>query len=577
MLVWKDITLRLRDTRFLLDNVSGTTQPGQLNALLGPSGAGKTSLVKVLAKRLVRQKDLLLTGSVRLNDQMATRSQIGFVEQENFFFPTLSVLETVAFIVNLHFGENKTREEKNKLTWELLLQLKLEDASSTRVGNHRIKGISGGEKKRLAIAVELVDETKPCLILDEPTTGLDSAQALKVIEILSMMKTEKIVLFTIHQPRSSIVELLDHVFFLVKGQIVYRGPGSGVAAYLHDLGFECPLHFNPFDFFLDVISDPNRENCEMLYRQDRERTNMTSSPQPFVIVDDSSSPTRNIQRGWWSPIVSFHWVFRRSFQQMCRNSTAITIRVVLNLLLSLLIGSFYAQDSPYSYQKIQNKTGVLYLTTTNQAFGSVFNTINLFVSEKGIVLPEIENGRYGPLAYFLGRWLSDLPFTLLGPVVFGVADYFMVHLRNDVCAFFRYLLAISLASTTASSMAIIASALVSTPEIASAVITPFNIIFFIFAGVFISLQNLPSALRWISKISYIKWCFEALMVNEFREQTFHCLPEEGPMCVPSGDQVLESYGFHTSYRDAVLCLAGLNAGFLFLGYAAFLFAQRRFF
>lgn len=407
-------------------------------------------------------------------------------------------------------------------------------------------------KKKIAIAIEMIDINQPFLILDEPTTGLDSYQALQIITLLNEIKKDRNILFTIHQPRSAIVNLLENVIFISEGQLVFLGKMNNLLSHLENLGFDCGINYNPVDFMLDLISiDPNnKENTN-------ERLNFLIQNNKFetqIIYNQNVKIKSIIPFGLYQ-------LFTRSIKQIWRNRIAIQIKILMNLFLGILIGFIYFKKGRNAQEIIQNKVGVLYLTTTNQIFGTAFSVINIFVSEKNIVFREISKGQYNALGYYLSKIIADIPFQLIGPTLFGLINYFMVNLQKDFNIFCKYLFALYLAAIAAMFAGVCVSSFANTPEMASAIITPFNIIFFIFAGLFINLNNISKYLKWISKISYIKWCFEALFINEFKDTNIDNI---------DGNDVIKMYGFnHTNYYDCILYLCIIDIVLLLIGYFIF--------
>ncbi|KAI8848196.1 hypothetical protein BC829DRAFT_490218 [Chytridium lagenaria] len=223
---------RTRNKFFVLEGVSGCVRPGQVMAIMGGSGAGKTTLLDILAKR---NKAGIISGKILVNGKTMSdddyKSIIGYVDQEDTLMDTLTVYETIMY--------------------SALLRL---PRTMTRIGKAGSRGISGGEKRRVSIACELV--TSPSILfLDEPTSGLDSYNAYNVIECLVSLARnyQRTVLFTIHQPRSNIYALFDHLALLAKGRLVYAGPAQQQAIdHFSNLGFNCPLGFNIADYLVDL-------------------------------------------------------------------------------------------------------------------------------------------------------------------------------------------------------------------------------------------------------------------------------------------------------------------------------------
>ncbi|KAK7753005.1 FAD-dependent urate hydroxylase [Diatrype stigma] len=240
----------------VLTDIQGAAHPGEITAIMGASGAGKTSFLDILARKNKRGH---ASGDFYINGEKVTdpefKSVIGFVDQEDTMLPTLTVHETILTSALLRLPRAMSRAAKEQRVWEVEKQLGIFHIRDSLIGSEEGKGrgISGGEKRRVGIACELV--TSPSILfLDEPTSGLDAFNAFNVIECLvTLAKTYKrTVIFTIHQPRSNIVALFDRLILLAQGQTVYSGPFSQCQEYFDTIGYSCPPGFNIADYLVDL-------------------------------------------------------------------------------------------------------------------------------------------------------------------------------------------------------------------------------------------------------------------------------------------------------------------------------------
>lgn len=240
----------------ILSGVQGVAVPGQLMAIMGASGAGKTTFLDILArknKRGVIQGDFYVNGEKVIDSEY--RNVIGFVDQDDTMLPTLTVHETILTSALLRLPRGMGLPAKEQRVYEVEKQLGILHIKDQLIGSEdgSGRGISGGEKRRVSIACELV--TSPSILfLDEPTSGLDAFNAYNVVECLvTLAKTyNRTVIFTIHQPRSNIVALFDHLILLAKGRTVYSGPFSNCQGYFDRIGYPCPPGFNIADYLVDL-------------------------------------------------------------------------------------------------------------------------------------------------------------------------------------------------------------------------------------------------------------------------------------------------------------------------------------
>lgn len=247
--------------RVILQNISGYAQPGKLTVILGPSGAGKSSLLNAISGRLQENSGSELVGSVSVNHvrHQTNMSEISaYVMQDTCMFPFSTVAETLEFRKQMLMHHFANEDEANHRVRLVAEELQLNHLKKTIIGNESKRGLSGGEKKRVNIALDLLKD-RPLLFLDEPTSGLDAFQALNVVTVLKDLANKgRTVICTIHQPRSSIVELFDDIILLTAGKCVYNGPANEVVKYFSNLGFSCPFNHNVADFLLDTISIDQR-------------------------------------------------------------------------------------------------------------------------------------------------------------------------------------------------------------------------------------------------------------------------------------------------------------------------------
>ncbi|GAA5976093.1 hypothetical protein JCM10908_005384 [Rhodotorula pacifica] len=253
-LQFSDLSYILPSGKRVLDGISGAVKPGEIMAVLGASGAGKSTFLDLLARKSKRgtvQGEILVNGRAVTSTEY--RRVVGFVDQEDTLMGTLTVYETVLYSALLRLPRDMSFEAKRLRTLETMHELGILGIRDSRVGESGARGISGGEKRRVSIACELV--TSPSILfLDEPTSGLDSYNAFNVIEALVQLARtyQRTVIFTIHQPQSNIVALFDKLILLAQGKVVYSGKADQSQAYFQKIGCDCPPGFNIADYLIDL-------------------------------------------------------------------------------------------------------------------------------------------------------------------------------------------------------------------------------------------------------------------------------------------------------------------------------------
>ncbi|KAJ3193399.1 hypothetical protein HDU67_005149, partial [Dinochytrium kinnereticum] len=246
----------------ILHSISATFTPGTLTAILGASGAGKSTLLHLLHARtphLPTFVKAVRTGLVRHNGRELLDSEVGGVtasvrQDDSHLLPALTARETLVYAALIRLP-GLTVQERRARAEKVLWELGLKDCADTIVGGEGVKGLSGGEKRRLSVGLAML--TDPAiLLLDEPTSGLDASTASNMIHLLTKLAAQgRTIICTIHQPRSDLFPLFDRLLLLARGgRVVYEGPGQGLLKHLASKGHTLPPLTNPADFALDVSS-----------------------------------------------------------------------------------------------------------------------------------------------------------------------------------------------------------------------------------------------------------------------------------------------------------------------------------
>ncbi|XP_068085254.1 ATP-binding cassette sub-family G member 1-like [Anabrus simplex] len=235
--------------KHILKSISGHFRAGELSAILGPSGAGKSTLMNILMGTLHTN----VTGSVLVNGQPRDvnkfNRQTTYIMQEDLLQDHLTVQESMMVAANLKMSHKCKREEKLERVNEVLEMLDLSACKDTRS-----EMLSGGQRRRLSVALELVSNP-PVIFLDEPTTGLDSVATKQMMRVLSLLAEQgRTVVCSVHQPSATIFNQFDQVYILARGQCVYQGEPRDLVPFLEDSGLICPTTHNPADFSKSALS-----------------------------------------------------------------------------------------------------------------------------------------------------------------------------------------------------------------------------------------------------------------------------------------------------------------------------------
>nr|AAI65778.1 Abcg2c protein [Danio rerio] len=527
----------------ILKDVSGIMNPG-MNAIMGPTGSGKTSLLDVIAGR--KDPKGLKSGQVLVDNTIVTsdlRLCSAYVVQNDILMGTLTVRENLAFSANLRLSlKEYSSSDKEMRVNSVIQELGLKDCADTKIGTMFLRGVSGGEKKRCSIGMELI--TSPSLrFLDEPTTGLDANTANSIMELLqNISKKGKTVIFSIHQPRYSIFRQFDHLTLMNKGEIIYAGAADKAIIYFEDLGYKCEPFNNPADFFLDVTNGTIRphkssnnisEKCssseEMVDNENplavmyRKSPYFTKLKDRLTEISDGLDPevTKGDKVGYATPFYyQLLLVSGRTIRNILRNPQTSYAQLFLNIFFGILVGLIYYQIPHTLPEALQNRTGAFFFLVINMVFGNL-SAVELFVSERELFIHENSSGFYRTSAYFLSKVFADLiPNRILPVFIFSAIPYFMMGLKPEVEAFFLYCVTMSMVSLSAVSLAFLVSASVGSFAMANILIALPYVFMMVFGGFLVNLNSMLSGLSWLKWASIFRYGYNALAINELKDQVF---------------------------------------------------------
>jgi len=351
--MWSNINMKILDNK-ILDNVWGDFPSKQVTAIMGPSGSVKTSLLNILAGRVRSQGDkLVIESDIRINNysidptKISVRRKIAFVAQEESLQISATPREAIRFSAKLRLPRTTTDEAIGELTEDMLEELGLLSCANVIVGGALLKGISGGERKRTAVGVELVTEP-PLVFLDEPTSGLDSHNALLLCNLLRKIASRgSTVLVTIHQPSSEIFSSFDRLILLNKGRVMYNGSVSSIPSYFKERGYPVPVHFNPADHIMRVALTHSIDEmeCSGFFTPDQR-----AYLEPACSNGKGNNPLRisiagpgDYQSSKQGFVAQTRLLFDREIKNLYRNTHTLKTRSMMTTFVSLLIGCIFYQ------------------------------------------------------------------------------------------------------------------------------------------------------------------------------------------------------------------------------------------
>ena len=489
----------------------------------------------------------------------------------------------------LRLPSRMSLEEKEDRVDAIISLLGLQAARDTVIGSETVKGISGGERKRTSIAMEMV--TNPALLfLDEPTSGLDTFTAFQVVSRLKAVALEgRTVVSTIHQPSSEVFYQFDDLLLLAKGRVVYYGPTDEVVAYFGKIGFQCPQYNNPADYvFMNALNraeslldggDDDSGSVEAQIAQLLEH--WQGSAEEAQLLNDqvaaakaSGDPDKLnlamnlVRRSKASPLVQFSFLAARTLRNAIRNFLILRLRIGRAIFMGLLIGSIYWNvPSHEGYAQFQDRVSSITFMLNNEIMSASISTILVFGLEKAIVRREHQAGFYGIGPYYVAKVVTEMPFAIFSPLItIGIA-YYMIGLRPGLGHFATALGTGTIMSLVANAIGILIGAIFS-PQAAMTSFPMLLLPLMIFGGLMINLKSIPSWYRFMPHISPLKYGFTAMTKNEFEGLVFtNCTPNGLIPC--TGEAALQLLGLdkhpaiYTNWAILLLMWAVLVvAGFL---------------
>lgn len=548
----------------ILQNFDGLVKSGEMLVVLGRPGSGCSTFLKTIAGEMngiFKDSESYLNYQGISDEQMRTqfRGEAIYTAETDVHFPQLSVGDTLKFAALSRAPRNRlpgvSRERYAEHMRDVVMaMLGLTHTINTQVGNDFIRGVSGGERKRVSIA-EATLCGSPLQCWDNSTRGLDSANALEFCKTLNLMAkyAGTTCAVAIYQASQSAYDVFDKVTLLYEGRQIYFGPTDEAKDFFTNLGFQCPERQTTADFLTSLTSP-----AERVVKDGYEKT-VPRTPDEFVLAWKNSVAYRKLQKeiadydGQYpldgealqkfvnsrkamqsksqrakspytmSVVEQVNLCVRRGFQRLKGDASLSTSALIGNFIMALIIGSVFYQ-MPEDVSSFFSRGALLFFAVLLNAFSSALEILTLY-AQRPIVEKQARYAMYHPFAEAIASMVCDLPYKLLNTVTFNIPLYFMTRLRQTPGAFFTFLL-FSLVTTLTMSM--VFRTIAATSRTLSQALVPAAILILglvIYTGFTIPTRNMLGWSRWMNYIDPIAYGFESLIVNEFEGRKFPCLED----------------------------------------------------
>ncbi|KAL3660316.1 hypothetical protein V7S43_014844 [Phytophthora oleae] len=608
--------------KHILKDITGSFRPGTVMLVLGQLGAGKSALMKLLSGRFPMKKEISVDGEMTYSgvsrEKLLKRLPqfVNYVTQEDTHMPTMTVRETFEFAHECcgpHLdkrtsellsrgspAENVSALQAASSVFrhypEIVLQtLGLENCQHTIVGNALHRGISGGEKKRVTTG-EMEFGMRYVTLMDEITTGLDSAAAFDIIAAQRSMaqRFHKTVVISLLQPSPEVFELFDSVLLLNEGRVLYHGPTSQARHYFESLGFVCPPRRDIADFLCDLATPQ-----QILYQQGRPPQGHPTHPMlasefadlwvhsSLYQVLESEDDARNAElqnsvdaANFMKPVREFHQSFwpstwtlmKRQFILTKRNHAFLVGRAMLVLVMGLIFASLFYQMDMADTQVTMGVifAAMLFLGLGQAAMPSTFyDSRNVFNKQRAANF-------YRTSSYVLASSVSQIPLALLESLVFGSLVYWVGGFVNEASAYLLFELFLMLVILVFFALFFFLVAATPNLSIAKPVAMVNLMIFILFGGFVVAKNTIPDWLIWLYWIDPVAWTVRSAVVSQYRSNELDvCVYESVDYCasynMTMGQYALSLFDVPSEKSwvgYGILFMAGAYIFFMMLSYLA---------
>uniref|UniRef100_A0A2A4K0D4 ABC transporter domain-containing protein n=1 Tax=Heliothis virescens TaxID=7102 RepID=A0A2A4K0D4_HELVI len=512
----------------ILNEVCGTFIAGELTVIMGQSGAGKSTLMDILAGYTKPSSGrIFVNGRVR-NEKMFRRRSC-YILQDDRVQDMLTIQESLHIAADLKLGNHISKQQKKRRVEEIITSLGLSAARHTRAGN-----LSGGQKKRLAIGLELISDP-PVMFLDEPTSGLDSSISKQIVYLLHLLARQgRTVVVTMHQPSAALLHMVDRLYAVVGGRCAYVGSVPQLLPYLEQMDLMCPPFHNPVDFLIEICvenasklveSSENGKNKSWITNVSHEtdskiieKSNLNACEEVCLttLPAPKEDPTNKILLALkstysTSPWKQFTTLTRRSLLSLWRNPSFTLMTTGIHCAMALFLGFlFYNIGDDAAY--VRTNFNYLYFSLMFLMF-TAFSAVTIsFPEEIPLIRREHFNRWYTAGAYYMSTIVSTLPTQTVCTLSYACITYWLTGQPNEIRRFAGFCCVLLLTSYVALIKGLLVGSLFNVKN--GVVFGPFFIMpFTVFSGFFLRYCDAPFFVRWLFQASFLKHGLVGLVLS----------------------------------------------------------------
>eukprot|EP00276_Gloeochaete_wittrockiana_P000878 CAMPEP_0184676120 /NCGR_PEP_ID=MMETSP0308-20130426/88116_1 /TAXON_ID=38269 /ORGANISM="Gloeochaete witrockiana, Strain SAG 46.84" /LENGTH=1364 /DNA_ID=CAMNT_0027123931 /DNA_START=56 /DNA_END=4147 /DNA_ORIENTATION=- len=539
----------------ILSGMTGLLKPYTMVLLVGAPGSGKSTFLRTLAYGgKLPDSALKVTGDILLNgvppDSTYTR-RVSYVEQEDLLFPTLTVKESVMFSARCRLPGEIADEDVVARVDLVLKVLSLSHVSDTIIGNQELRGVSGGERRRVSIACEAVTSSS-VLLLDAPSNGLDASSTLDVVKgARAMCNAGYTVAMSLLQPSLEAFNMFDGIIMLERGRAAYMGPRIYVMEWFQKLGYQCPRHLNTADFLQYVLERSGKEFYVGKTRpplkgpefvEAFETSALAKTIQGFVEVAEKESkdippPTLDLTNPYATSIARQTWLcLVRAEKLFYRNKALWIAGIFQSLLMGFILGTVFVQLPP-TFIGGQNTISVIFFSIVFLGLSSMA-TIPLVYRDRPVFYIQQSRHYYRSISWFSGLLVTQLPQYFFETVLYSTIMYWSCGFSaaNNGQRFLTFIFALFLSKCTANAFMQTVAYALPTQMLAGVIVPAVLALSLLFCGFFVPRTMIPDPWIWMYYISFFRYPVEALSINQLYDRE------------PYGPSVLQQFGMQTGQQ-----------------------------